>query len=155
MWNVQSAFTLQDTIWDLEMDPVTGLTNAEFQNAISADDSLGANTGSCGTSPGSALSSAPSGLLTPTIGSTASEVAYSTQAERRIYERRGKIRKSWVYFSESGSEYTTPDGKTRWRCAQCRFPHSTPLTFSHSDFSWKDMKNYAFHCPSLKILIMC
>ena len=135
MSNAQSEFTSQETIWDLEMYPVTGLTNAGFLNAISADDHPGANTGSRGTSPGSALSSAPSGLLTPTIGSTASEVAYSTQSERRIYERRRKIRKSQVYFSEHGSEYTTPDGKTRWRCARCKFPHSTPLTFSHSDFS--------------------
>ncbi|PUU79570.1 hypothetical protein B9Z19DRAFT_1124970 [Tuber borchii] len=58
----------QVTIWDLEIDSITGLTNAEFLNAISVDDSPDRNTGSGGTSPGSALSSAPSGLLIPTIG---------------------------------------------------------------------------------------
>jgi len=104
----------QETIWDLEIDPITRLTNVEFLNAISVDDSPGRNTGSRGTSPGSALSSAPSGILTPTIGSTIGELetGYSTRSERRIHERRRKMRKSCVYFPENGSEYTTSDRKT-------------------------------------------
>jgi len=113
----------QQTICDLEVDPITGLTNAEFVNPILVDDSPGGNSGSRGTSPGSALSIAPSGLLTPTIGSTTGEAVYSIRSERRIYERRRKMRKSWLFFPENGSEYTTSDGKTRWRCTRCEFPN--------------------------------
>ena len=130
MSNEHEVLGSQQTIWDMEIDPVTGLTNAEFLNTISLDDSPGGNTCSRGTSPGSGLSSAPSGLLTPTIGSTTGEMAYSTRSERRIYERRRKMRKSWVFFPENGSEYTTADGKTRWRCARCMFPYSILLAYS-------------------------
>ena len=82
-----------------------------------------------GSSPGSVLSSAPSGLLTPTVGSNPREYGYTVASGSRIYERRKRIRKSWVYFPENGSEYTTVDGKTRWRCAQCKF-HSTNISIS-------------------------
>ena len=41
----------QETIWNLEIDPITGLTtNAEFLNAITVDDSLGRKIGTRGTS---------------------------------------------------------------------------------------------------------
>ena len=41
----------QEIIWDLEIDPITGLTtNAEFFNAIAVDDSLGRKTSTHGTS---------------------------------------------------------------------------------------------------------
>lgn len=92
----------QETIRDLEIDLITGLTNAEFLNDPLVDDSPRRNTGSHGTSPGSALSSTPSGCLTPTLGSTIIETGYSTRSERRIYERRRETRESWAYFPENG-----------------------------------------------------
>jgi len=113
----------QQTIWDLEVDPVTGLTKAEFSNPIPVENSRGGNSGSRGTSPGSGLSSTPSGLLTPMIGSTTGEAVYSIRSEPWLYERTQKMRKSWVLFQENGSEYTTSDGQTRWCCARCEFPN--------------------------------
>ena len=98
------------------MTTVSGLTNSASLT-ISTVHSI---EGSRGISPGSALSSAPSGLLTPTVGSNQGEDGYGVGSERRIYERRRPICKSWVYFPENGSEYTTIDGKARWRCACCK-----------------------------------
>ena len=41
----------QETIWDLEIDPITRpTTNAEFLNSIAVDDSLSRKTGTLGTS---------------------------------------------------------------------------------------------------------
>ena len=67
MSDKHSESASQETIWDLDIGPITRLTNAEFLNAISVDDSPGRNTDKRGMSPGSVLS-APSGLLSPTIG---------------------------------------------------------------------------------------
>jgi len=100
----------QDTIWDFDIDTVSGLTNSASLT-ISAVHHIECSRGS---SPGSALSSAPSGLLTPTVGSNQGEDGYAVGSERRIYKRRRRIRKSWVYFPDNGSEYTTIDGKTHW-----------------------------------------
>ena len=71
----------------------------------------------------SALSSAPSGMLTPTLEALSNMESMRTPdaAERLLYERKKKIRKSWVYWIQNGSEYLTSDGRTRWRCAQCKF----------------------------------
>ena len=111
----------QDTIWDLEMDSISDFTNTALLHTIPIHSSPGGNSGSHCTSPSSALSSAPSGLLTPTIGTTTGDGEYATRSERGIYEKRRKVRKSWVYFPENGSEYTTADGKIRWRCARCKY----------------------------------
>jgi len=80
----------QQTIWDLEVDPITGLTNGEFRNPIPVDNSPRGNSGSRGTSPGSVLSSTPSGLLTSMIGSTTGEAVYSIRSERRILKEDGR-----------------------------------------------------------------
>ena len=111
------ASASQQTIWDFDIDAVAELTNPAPLSSISSVN-LEASRGS---SPGSVLSSAPSGLLTPTVGSNPEEDGYSVGSGGRIYERRKRIRKSWVYFPENGSEYTTVDGKMRWRCARCKF----------------------------------
>ena len=67
----------------------------------------------------SALSSAPSGILTPSLEalSNMESMGNPDPAVRLLYERKKKIRKSWVYWSQNGSEYITSDGRTRWRCA--------------------------------------
>ena len=78
------------------------------------------NSDDCASQSASALSTAPSGLLTPTLGSNTADGS-SSGGDRRIYKRRRKVRKSWVYHPENGGEYATPDGRTRWRCARCRF----------------------------------
>lgn len=119
------ASTSQQTIWDFDIDAVTGLTNPPGLPIISSHNI----EASRGSTPGSVLSSAPSGLLTPTVGSNPAEDGYTAASGSRIYERRKRIRKSWVYFPENGSEYTTVDGKTRWRCARCKF-HSTNISIS-------------------------
>jgi len=109
------------------MDAISDFTNAGLLHTLPIHASPRGNSGSRCTSPSSALSSAPSGLLTPTIGTSTGEAEYtgSTLSERRIYERRRKVRNSWVYFPENGSEYTTGDGKIRWRCSRSKF---LPLT---------------------------
>ena len=119
----------QDAIWDLKMESISDFTNTALLHMIPVHHSPSGNSGSHCTSLSSALSSAPSGLLTPTIGTTTGERYYSTQSERNIYKRRRKLRKSWVYFRENGSEYTTADGKTRWHCARCKYL-SFPSSFS-------------------------
>lgn len=112
------ASASQKTIWDFDIDGVAGLST---HTASLTTYPVHAIEGSRGSSPGSVLSSAPSGLLTPTVGSNPGEDGYSAGTDRRIYERRRGIRKSWVHFPENGNEYTTVDGKTRWRCAHCKF----------------------------------
>lgn len=112
------ASASQETIWDFDMDAVAKLsTNTPSLTTFPAH----AIEGSRRSSPGSVLSSAPSRLLTPSVGSNPGENGYSAETERIIYERRRRIQKSWVYFPENGYEYTTLDGKTRWRCAHCKF----------------------------------
>ena len=91
----------QDTIWDLEMDSISDFTNTALLHMIPIHSSPGGNSGSHCTSPSSALSSAPSGLLTPTIGTTTGDGEYATRSERGIYEKRRKVRKSWVYFQKT------------------------------------------------------
>jgi len=105
----------QQTIWDFDIDAVAGLSNPAGLSIISSDNM----DPSRGSSLGSVLSSAPSGLLTPTVGSNPGEDGYTMGSDTRIYERRKRNRKRWVYFPENGSEYTTGGGKTRWRCARC------------------------------------
>ncbi|KAG0138684.1 hypothetical protein HOY82DRAFT_534455 [Tuber indicum] len=69
----------------------------------------------------SAHYSAPSGMLTPTLEalSNMGSIRNPDPAERLLYERKKKIRKLWVYWSQKGSEYVTRDGRTRWRCTRC------------------------------------
>ena len=117
------ASASQQMIWDFDIDTVGELTNPAPLASLSSVN-LEASRGS---SPGSVLSSAPSGLLTPTVGSNPGEDGYSVGSGGRIYERRKRIRKSWIYFPENGSEYTTVDGKTRWRYARCKFYPVTGL----------------------------
>ena len=49
----------------------------------------------------SALSSAPSGMLTPTLEelSNMESMRNPDPAERLLYERKKNIRKSWVYYT--------------------------------------------------------
>lgn len=103
------------------MEAISDFTNTALLHMIPVHHSPSGNSGSHCTSPSSILSSAPSGLLTPTIGAIAGEREYSTQSERNIYESWHKVRKSWVYFPENGSENTTADGTTRSRCARCKY----------------------------------
>jgi len=125
------AAASQETIWDFDIDAIAGLTTTASLTTIAAH----AVESSRGSSPGSALSSAPSGLLTPTVGSNPGEDGYGARSARRIYERRRRIRKSWVYFPENGNEYTTIDGKTRWRCARCKLIFPTLIIYYHSTWS--------------------
>lgn len=108
----------QETIWDFDVNTVPGMLNTTNLGPIPhGEGSLGHDT----SPTTSILSSAPSGLLTPThaSGSNSGEGVSGNWADRRIFERKKIVRKSWVYFPENGGEYTTIDGKTRWRCARC------------------------------------
>ncbi|KAG0128257.1 hypothetical protein HOY82DRAFT_612099 [Tuber indicum] len=104
-----SQTTSIDTIWDFEIQ------NIEHEPSLPV---AGANSDFGGSPSISTLSTAPSGLLTPTLGSNTADGS-SSGADRRIYERRRKVWKSWVYHPENGGEYATPDGRTRWLCARC------------------------------------
>ena len=110
----------QQTIWDFDVSIVPGILNTtELDPIESIEESLGHNS----SPTTSILSSAPSGLLTPMMasasGSHSGEAGGGNWADRRIYERKKRVRKSWVYFPENGCEYTGIDGKTRWRCSRC------------------------------------
>ena len=101
------------------IDTISDFDIQEIDNQVSIP--LTAEHSEDGRSPStSALSTAPSGLLTPTLGSNTVDGS-SSGGGGRIYERRRKVRKSWVYHPENGGEYFTPDGRTRWRCARCMF----------------------------------
>jgi len=125
------ATASQETRWDFDIDAVAGLTTTASLITIAAH----AVESSRGSSPGSTLSSAPSGLLTGTVGSNPGEDGYGAGSARRIYERRRRIWRSWVYFSENGNEYTTIDGKTRWRCGRCKLIFPTLIIYYHSTWS--------------------
>ena len=107
----------QQTICDFDVSTVPGILNTTELNPI---DSMAESLGHNSSPTTSILSSAPSGLLTPTMasGSNSGE-ASGNWTHRRIYERKRRIWKSWVYLPENGSEYTGIDGKTRWRCSRC------------------------------------
>ena len=109
----------QETIWDFDVNVVP-----EILNTVDLDPApISQVPFSHNSSPTtSVLSSAPSGLLTPTLasGSNSAEGEGVNWTDRRIFENKKRVRKSWVYFRENGSEYTTIDGKTRWRCARCK-----------------------------------
>ena len=107
-----SHTTSIDTIWDFEIQAV------DNQGSLPLTEKQSHNDRSLSVS---ALSTPPSGLLTPTLGSNTADGS-SSGRNRRIYERRRKVRKSWVYHPENGGEYATPDGRTRWWCARCRLP---------------------------------
>jgi len=109
-----SQTTSIDTIWVFEIQAIENQPSIPLTQHHSDD----ARTPSL-----SPLSTALSGLLTPTLGSNPAEGS-SSGGDRRIYERRRKVCKSWVYYRENGGEYATPDGLTRWRCARCRLPSS-------------------------------
>jgi len=100
------------------MDAVARLTNTPSLITIPKH----TIEGSRGSSLYSVLSSPPSGLLlTPTFGSNPGEDGYGAGSDRRIYERRQRITKRWVYFPENRNEYRTLEGQTPWRCAYCKF----------------------------------
>ena len=96
-----SHTTSIDAIWDFEIQGIDnqGLPLTEEQS--DNDRSLSV----------SELSTAPSGLLTPTLGSSPADGS-SSGGDWRIYQRRRKVRKSWVCHPENGGEYGTPDGRT-------------------------------------------
>jgi len=109
----------QETIWDFDVTTVPGMLNTSNLGAIQRSDKLLGHEISPTTS---ILSSAPSGLLTPTYagGSNSGDGVGGNWADRRIFEKKEIVRKSWVYFPENGCEYVGSDGKTRWRCARCK-----------------------------------
>ena len=102
----------QETVWDYAIEaPLDPSYLQPFE--LSDNHSQGSGTQS-------ALSSAPSGLLTPSLQSGNVADEGSSGGSNSIFNKRRKIRKSWVYKSENGSEYTTLDGRTRWCCARCK-----------------------------------
>jgi hypothetical protein len=69
----------------------------------------------------SSLTSAPSGLLTPTEGSNPAEASAVVVSEVRtpaIVRPMRKIRKSYVWNSDNGEE-VTEHGIIRWKCNRC------------------------------------
>jgi len=70
----------------------------------------------------SSLTSARSGLLTPTVGSNPGEASAVVVSEVRtpaIFRSKRKIRKSYVWNSDNGEE-VTEDGIIKWKCNQCK-----------------------------------
>lgn len=108
----------QETIWDFDVNTVPGMLDTTNLGPIPHGEGSLVHDTSPTTS---ILSRAPSGLLTPThaSGSNSGEGASGNWADRRKFERKKIVRKSWVYFPENGCEYTTIDGKNGWRCARC------------------------------------
>ena len=82
----------EQTIWDFDVSTVPGILNTTELNPIeSMVESLGHNS----SPTTSILSSAPSSLLTSTMASGSnSDEAGGNWADRRIYERKRRIRKS-------------------------------------------------------------
>ena len=103
----------QQTIWDFDVSTVPGILNTTELNQIESIEEAGGHNSSSTTS---ILSSVPSGLLTPTIAggsnSASDETGSGNWADRGIFGRKKRVRKSWVYFPENGSQYTGIDGKT-------------------------------------------
>lgn len=132
----------QQTIWDFDVSTVPGILNTTELNQIESIEGPGGHNSSPTTS---ILSSAPSGLLTPTIPSGSNSVSGETGggnwADRSIFGRKKRVRKSWVYFPENGTEYTGIDGKTRWRCSRCMLP-DTAYRLVYSYIYTKRMLNY-------------
>ncbi|KAG0135402.1 hypothetical protein HOY82DRAFT_600867 [Tuber indicum] len=98
-----SQTTSIDNIWDFEIQAIENAKSLPLARA---------NSDICGTPSVSTLNSAPSRLLTPTLGSNTANGSNSG-GERRIYERRRKVRKSWVYHPENGVENVTSDGSNK------------------------------------------
>ncbi|PUU78315.1 hypothetical protein B9Z19DRAFT_1065152 [Tuber borchii] len=125
--NTQSIGTSQEKIWDMEIESITGIADPEYLPTIPTYEMSNSHA----SSPGSDLSSTPSGLMTPTIRSSHGEESSVITVEKQIYQRKRKMRKSWVFFPENRSEYTASDGKTRWCCAWCSLK-GIAVTFSDS-----------------------
>ena len=115
----------QETLWDYAIQPPL---DPSYLQPVELSDN---NSQGSGTQ--SALSSAPSCLLTPSRQSQNVAEEGSSSGSNSIFNKRKKIRKSWVYKSENGSEYTTLDGRTRWRCARCKSLFC--CIFDHSVFN--------------------
>lgn len=106
----------QETIWDFDVTAVPEMLNSVDLGP--AQIALGPCSHNSSPST-SVLSSTPSGLLTPTLASASNsgEGGGANWSDRRIFEKKKTVQKRWVYFPENRTEYTTIDGKTRWRCA--------------------------------------
>ena len=102
----------QEMIWDYAIELPLG---SSYLQPFELSDNHSQGSGSQ-----SALSSAPSGLLTPSLQSRNVADDGSSGASNEIFSKRKRMRKSWVYKSENGAEYTTLDGRTRWRCSRCK-----------------------------------
>ena len=83
----------QETIWDFDVTTVLGMLDTSNLGPIEQSDELLSHDISPTTS---ILSSAPSGLLTPTLagGSNTGEGVSGNWADRRIFERKKIVRKS-------------------------------------------------------------
>ena len=75
----------------------------------------------------STLTSAPSGLLTPTIASDPGAVAAGTLNGEvpAIFRSQKKVRKSYVWNAENGRE-VIEDGRIKWCCNRCKAITSHP-----------------------------
>ena len=102
----------QETIWDYAIEPPL---DPSYLQPFELSDNPSQGSGSQ-----SALSSAPSGLLTPSLQSRNVADDGSSGASNEIFNKRKRMRKSWVYKSENRAEYTTLDKRTCWRCSRCK-----------------------------------
>jgi hypothetical protein len=89
----------------------------EFEDPIFSDDDS------------TILSSAPNTLLTPSFGSGSRSTdmdssASDTQATTgsTIFKRKKIQRTSYVFNTANGVEYTSREGRPRWRCVHCSKP---------------------------------
>jgi hypothetical protein len=69
-------------------------------------------------SQGSTLSSAHTDLLTPSAGSNPAEVSMYNGDDRipAVYKKRKKVCQGYCWLPCSGLEFTTSNGKVKWRC---------------------------------------
>ena len=117
----------QDTIWDYAIEPAL---DPSYLQPFELSDNH-----SQGSSSQSALSSAPSGLLTPSLQSRNLADDRSSGASNEIFNKQKRIRKSWVYKSGNGAEYTTLVGRTGWRCSRCKSSMNSTIIQSCLVFS--------------------
>jgi len=115
-------YSTMDTFTDApRLTPISsGLADIdpnEFEDPILSDDAS------------TILSSAPNTLLTPSFGSGSRSTNMDSSASdthattgSTIFKRKKIKRTSYVFNTANGVEYTSREGRPRWRCAHCSKP---------------------------------
>ncbi|KAF8534126.1 hypothetical protein BDD12DRAFT_896995 [Trichophaea hybrida] len=87
----------------------------------------------------SLLSSAPSTLVTPSFAAESSASDTTATTGSTIFKRKKINRKRFVFNDANGMEFTSKEGKPRWRCQHC------PLARTAQRFAVSETKNMIEH----------